>query len=240
MTGPAVRALAAALPLALAVAWPSAAAITYANQSYTCPIDGQVFTQSLPSSGQPQGSMLDLKPWGPVIAPFVLPVCPGNRFVLWKRNFDDAEVKRYRELVASPRWLAIRDTESDYYRIARLRQWSGDPAVDVAFTFLFATWEVDNTPDRYARYAQDALGAIDTALASLPANDPRTETLRLLTVELERRLGHFDAAADRLKAASSSPDAMDPPQQTVAGQQRALIAARDAGPHRMDTPPPEQ
>jgi hypothetical protein len=231
------RRLGWALAVATTLAAPGAHAVTFSNQAYTCPIDGQSFTQSLPVPGQPQGSMLDLKPWGPGYAPVVLPVCPGNRFVVWKRDFTPAEVQKYRELVASPRWLAIRDTETDYYRIARLREWHGDDAVDVAFTLLYATWEVDDTPDRYARYATEALAAIDAAHAALPPDDPRAGTLGLLAVELARRLGHFDAAGGRLKTIEAASGDLDPALRSVIDQQRTLIAARDAAPHRLQAPP---
>jgi len=219
------------LALTLAASGPPARAVTYAFQDYTCPLDGQTFTQGLPTPGHPLGSQLDLKPWGPVLAPAVLPVCPGSRFVLWKREFSEPELMRLRALIASPQWLAIRDVETDYFRIAKLRQWLGDDAADVAFTYLYATWEVDESPERYARYAAVALEAVGHAL---PGAGDRAPTLQLVALELERRLGRLDAARDRAAGLASSAAFADGPLHALLAQQRVLIDARDTAPHRID------
>lgn len=237
-----VSALAAVAAGALLAVAPCARAVTYAFQDYTCPLDGRPFTQGLPTPGHPLGSRLDLKPWGPVIAPAVLPVCPDSRFVLWKHQFSDDELARLRPLVASPAWRAIRDTESDYYRVARLRQWLGDDPVDIAFTMLYATWEVDESPERYARYAQEALAAIDQALAPAdPAQadapeDERQATLGLVAVELQRRLGRFDAARTRLDRMAGRAAYASGTLHALLLQQRALVDAHDTAPHRMGEP----
>lgn len=244
-------ALVAGLAALLAFA-PPARAVTYAFQDYTCPLDGRPFSQGLPTPGRPLGSRLDLKPWGPVVAPAVLPVCPDSRFVLWKHQFSDEELARLRPFVASPAWQAIRDTETDYYRVARLRQWLGDDPVEVAFTLLYATWEVDEAPERYARYAQEALGAIDQALAASdaanasrpgspsvapPPDDERLATLRLVAVELQRRLGRFDQAGARLDRLAARAPFTEGTLHALWLQQRALVDAHDAAPHRMGEAP---
>jgi hypothetical protein len=229
----AARVLAAA---ALLIAALPARAVTYAFQDYTCPLDGQTFTQGLPTSGPPVGSMLDLKPYGPVLAPAVLPVCPGSRLPLYKREFAEAEVRRLRHLTTTASWLAIRDTETDYFRTARLRQWLGDDPVDVAFAYLYATWEVDETPERYARYAQEALAAVEAAMPTLgpAANDgERGATLQLVAVELERRLSRFDDAGRRIARLAPTAAFSGGTLHDLLLQQRALVAARDAHPHRM-------
>lgn len=226
---------AAALLLAasLSAAGP-ARAVTYAVHELVCPLDGQPFTQGLPTPGTPLGAMLDLKPWGPVIAPAVLPACPGSGFLVFRPDLDAAAVARYRALVATPRWTALRDdpAHTDYWRLARLREWAGDDPVEIAFDALYATWEVDRDPAQYARYAASALVDVDRALAAAPA-DPRAPTLRLVGVELARRLGRFDAAAARLEALESThPD--DPTLRRVLAQQRALVDARDDRSHRLE------
>jgi hypothetical protein len=212
----------------LMIAAARAGAVTYAFQDYTCPIDGQAFTQGLPTSGAPVGSMLDLKPFGPLLAPAVLPVCPGSRFPLYKRAFADDELRRLRELVATAPWLAIRDTETDYFRTARLRQWLGDDPVDVAFTFLYATWEVDETPERYARYAKDA------------RDGERGATLQLVALELERRLSRFDAANRRIARLEAAVAFGSGTLHALLLQQRSLVETHDAAPRRMAPAAPSQ
>jgi hypothetical protein len=227
----------------LMIAAARAGAVTYAFQDYTCPIDGQAFTQGLPTSGAPVGSMLDLKPFGPLLAPAVLPVCPGSRFPLYKRAFADDELRRLRELVATAPWLAIRDTETDYFRTARLRQWLGDDPVDVAFTFLYATWEVDETPERYARYAKDALAAVEAAASTLPldARDgERGATLQLVALELERRLSRFDAANRRIARLEAAVAFGSGTLHALLLQQRSLVETHDAAPRRMAPAAPSQ
>ena len=63
----------AALSVAvLTLAAPRADALTILPQEFTCPIGGEVFSQSMAASGTQFGQDFDLRPHGPIAAPWPL------------------------------------------------------------------------------------------------------------------------------------------------------------------------
>ena len=89
----ACRRLGLALLLSLAML-PAAKAATVFEQEFTCPIGGEEFRQKMAGSGTSFGQFFDFRPYGPIESPWPLPVCPGNGFVMFKREFSDAELAR--------------------------------------------------------------------------------------------------------------------------------------------------
>src|SRR5262245_39896109 len=126
----------AALSIWSASAW----SLTTREVELTCPLGGAKFKQVLAMSGTSYGRMLDLKPYGPIAAPWTLPVCPGNGFVMYRRDFKDEELDRLGRYVESPEYQEIK-AESPYSRVARLRAHMADDPELVADAMLQATWE---------------------------------------------------------------------------------------------------
>src|SRR5262245_40618932 len=87
-----LRAEAVAIGL-LALSAVSAAATTFGDEEFTCPIGGQTFTATVFSSTFSVGQRLDLKPIGGPLLSMLLPVCPDNGFVMYKMKFSDEEVR---------------------------------------------------------------------------------------------------------------------------------------------------
>ena len=195
-----------------------------------CPIGGQTFKAVLAGSGTSFGKFLDLKPYGPIAAPWPLAKCPDNGFVIFKETFTDAELERLTAFVASPAYREMKDVHSPYYLAAALQQEIGAAPERVAFTLLQATWEAGD--ERYHSYAAAALDAYVRLLDAAPGDDRQRLTHRLIAGELERRLGHFDAAARRFQALQD--EATLPPFiRSVIALQQKLIAARNASQQPM-------
>jgi hypothetical protein len=206
-------------------------ALTTMARDFVCPIDGETFTQTMAGSGFVRGTMLDLRPYGAVASPWPLPVCPTSKFVLYRPDFKADEIAKLKTYVDSPQFQAIRE-ETPYYRVAKLRQYMGDEAELVGYALLQATWEASD-PERYARYAKEALESYRTSL-SLPSLDREKWASQALIVgELERRLGMFEEARvqfERLKTLELFKSGI---YAAIVELQLQLVSARDVRPHQV-------
>lgn len=173
----------------------SAQAHTFGVQNFTCPLDGEVFEQQMDMSGTQFGTMLDLKPIGPIAAPWSLPVCPSSQFVMY-RTFTPEEIEILKRFVASTDYINIKD-EAIYYRVAQLKRLMQEPAKEIAMTLLQATWQARSN-EEYARYAKEALVTFNLLLIDQSKGSKDWITNQLIILELERRLSLFEAAEARL------------------------------------------
>ena len=182
---------------------PAAHAATVFEQSFTCPVGGETFKQSMAGSGTSFGQFFDLKPYGAIAAPWPLAVCPGNGFVIFKRDYSDAEIAQLTRVVEGDAYRAlVAAGDTAYYRAAVLMAAIDIPVSARADTLLKATWQADG--ERYARYAAEALGAFEQQCAESRKEGakPSIEGVQcgMLVGELQRRLGRFDAARATFKA----------------------------------------
>ena len=230
--GPIVRVLVVLLCGLTATA---ALASTCHEVDVTCPIDGQVVKTREAKSGTKLGNYLDMKPYGPMPAPWPIARCPGNGFVIYKPVFSSEELQRFRAYVATDEYRALLRPHSNYYLAARLQIHNGEPPRQVAYTLLKASWEAEGT-ELYPRYAREALEMFGKALAGPFDNEQGAVTAELLAGELERRLGMFDAARARFERLRREPRFQDGFNRDYVALQLELIAARDRGVHRA----PEQ
>ena len=185
--------------LLLALAPLSAVAMTFMDESFVCPIDGQPFSARVAASGTSFGRYFDAQHYGPIASPGPLPICPGNGFIVddGKRQYGEAELERLRAFVASPeyrRWVA---EDTPYYRLAKQQAYFGVSDDAIAQVLLAATWEAGAR--RYPRYAEEALQAWQKRAAREAGSD-RAYHSRMLVGELQRRLGRFDEARATFEA----------------------------------------
>jgi len=233
--------IAAALALGLAAA--PAMALTYFDADYVCPIGGEKFKQSTVASGTQFGVHLDLKPFGATAAPWPLPVCPGNGFVMYREDFDKAQLKKLAALIATPAYRDAVREDTPYFRAAMQMREVGEAPDAIAFNLLKASWETDAQPARYARYAAATLDALRASQAAGAGDAEQRLTFDVLIGELLRRLGRFEEADAHFAALQAAPTPLPETLARVLRQERALIAARNAAPQRMadekdDIPPP--
>ena len=127
---------------------------TVRDVDFVCPLDGEEFTQRISASGTSYGRMLDLKPYGPIAAPWSLPVCPTSGFVMYRPRFSAEEVGKLKPYVDSYEYWSMRRTETTYYLAAKLQEVLGEPDETLAFTLLQATWQAESR-EQYERYARE-------------------------------------------------------------------------------------
>jgi len=209
----------------------TAHALTFLELELTCPVGGEKFRQRMATSGTQFGTMLDLKPFGPIAAPWTLGECPGNGFVMYKHNFTAEELERLTPYVASPAYQALRG-ETSYYRAAQLQRQLGTKPDVLASTLLEASWQASEAA-QYRRYATEMLGTVETLLAAPPPNENAFTVLQAVAGELERRLGRFEAAQQRFEKVRPLPAFQPAHLSSVVEMQLRLIAARDSAPHEM-------
>src|SRR5262245_48698537 len=125
-----------------AMAYESAALIM-AEVEETCPLDGTTFTTTRAISGTQWGCRLDGKPLGPIAAPWPVPVCPTDHFVLYKSTFDPEEVAKLRPFVHSPAYQDQVPGNSSYYLMATIFEFLGESPKTIAHTYLQASWQVE-------------------------------------------------------------------------------------------------
>lgn len=168
------------------------------REDFVCPIGGEQFRALAETSGTSYGTFLDMKPYGPIAAPWPLVKCPSNGFVIFQREFTDAERSRLETYVASADYQQHRRNHTNYYLAALLQRQIQAPLSQIAPTLLRATWEARDW--QYTDYAKETLDAYVSLLQTEPSESKRRVTYQLIAGELERRLGKFEAASKRFLA----------------------------------------
>jgi hypothetical protein len=170
----------------------------------TCPIDGKPFRARMVAAFSSSGMRLDLKPLGSVVAPYPYPVCPDNGFVMYKSDFSEAELAAIRPIVQSDEYQRLRREHTSYYMMGYLKERMGVRGFELAEAYLGASWEAErDKPHLVADYRARARDKFDAFLAqrSGSAEGVQSEewwTASAVAAELERLLGHFDKAAERV------------------------------------------
>ena len=195
-----------------------------------CPIDGKKFRYEAPDAPPVREVGLDMKPID-ATAPWPHPKCPGNGFVLYKRDFSEAELARLRDYVTTKEYQDLSEKHSTRYLEAALRRHLGESPYSVAWSLVQASWEAGADPARYKEYAAEALKTYDSIqLQSL--NDIRHRILkRMMSGELARRLGDFESARDQFLEMRDSAELSKPFYQRIIELQLRLVRARDARSH---------
>jgi hypothetical protein len=205
-------------------------ALTFRDADYVCPLDGEAFSQRVAASGTAFGQMLDLKPYGYISAPWTLPMCPTSGFVIYRAKFSAEEIAKLKAYVDSYDYWAMRRSEAPYYLAAKLQEVLGEPEDKIGFTLLQATWQADGR-EQYERYAREALMVLERLLQA-PPNEQRMITYELVSGELERRLGMFDAAQKRFERLQLMKAFGEGYFREIVELQLALVSGRDVRPHR--------
>ena len=200
----------------------------------TCPLDGKTFKAELDMSGTTFGKQLDLKPVGPTAAPWRIPVCPLDGFVIYQKEFSDEELADLRSYVATPEYKAwFKKGETSHYLLARLLEHRHAPEKAVAWAFLQATWQAQKDAARYADYASEALTRYAKLAATLSETDEQWPTAALVAGALERRLGRFDDAQKRLRALIARPAFAEGFLRELCDYELVLVGKKDTAAHQM-------
>ena len=222
---------------------------TWSDVTYKCPLDGTDVETTMVFSGTVFGTRLDFKKVGPCITPYPMGQCPECGFPLYNEKEDSKltaeEIEQLKTLVASERFQKEAKGKSAYFAFGVLQELQDKPAYDIAWTYLQASWENEEAPlykenkEVYAEAAKRAITFFDLAAKNFRDTRENPDELTAaysimlyLPVELSRRIGDFEAAAQRL--ADAAPLLADSPVEGMSqalNRQKQLIADKDATPH---------
>jgi hypothetical protein len=145
-------------------------------------------------SGTSFGQTLDFRPVGAIQAPFALPKCPSNGLV-FSPEIPIENFQAIQSYVLSPDYQKLQKKESNYYLLYVLMKKMNASNEDLISVLLQATWEAQDTPKQYQRYAQELLSLINAQLKQEPYHQRYT----MLGIELKRRLGQFKNAQNDIE-----------------------------------------
>ena len=211
---------------------PITSALTFQEKELTCPIDGEKFKATLAASGTMFGRFLDLKPFGPIAAPWPLAKCPSSGFIIYKDKFSDDELVQLRKYVFSDEYKKLSGLHTNYYLAARLRAHLGEKSSQLTDTLLQATWEAKSR-SQYEQYASEALDAYKQILKEENDESEKWLNNQLIAGELERRLERFDDAKERFVNLAKHEKAKAEIYAEILAFQIQLIEARDSQPHMI-------
>ena len=180
-----------ALATALCISFAHAANET--EEDFICPAGGKAFTQILPDTGKAMGYMLDMQPYGAVVSPLPLPICPDNGFVIYKDKFSAAEVNALLPLLEDSGF----QKQPVHYRAFLMMQHLQEPLPRQLRMPQEASW---NGPDSYR---QQALALLEQILRDDKLSVRARLDYLLLKAEFERRIGQFDQASATLQTAET-------------------------------------
>ncbi len=206
-------------------------ALTLFDKTFTCPLDGRTSTYRAVNSYSQFGMQLDLRPIGALVAPVPLPICMDSGFVIYRDDFDDAEIALSRRLVQTPEFRALREFETDYFVAAYQAGKLAEDAWTIAILTLKATWEVQEDPRRYNHYAALAMTRLEEAgndYSRAGETGQRWWTVKLLVVNLHRRLGEFDMAEKLLAELPFDDELRESGYRTLGERLADLIARKNA------------
>jgi hypothetical protein len=228
---PALAALLSGLTLCLPLL-----AHTGGNVEETCPYDGTKFQYYAQASGSSFDNGLDLMPLGAIISPHPIASCPTNGFVFLKARYSNEELERLRPFIFSAEFQALKE-DTPYYRAAWLTERTGGTHARASELLLQASWEAQNRPTLYKRYAGELVKRLPEDIASAEAESKFT--YQLLYAELLRRLSRFEESVDFLTQLAAQAQL---PEQALAlvAYEKALAMRRDDAPHRMSEAHPSQ
>ena len=211
-----------------------ARAVTTLEQSFTCPIDGETWKQRIETSTRPSGLRLDLKKLGDVADPPTLPQCPKCRFIVFSEALPEPIIKKVKAFVQGGDYQMIAAKSPSWACLAHLQEFLGAEPVHVGFSFLRASWQVEEKPVLCERYLARAYERFSKVALALPVGHKDRLNVLLLCGELERRLGKFDQAAERFRDLLGAEEFKDEPRrEPISKLQLKFIEARDRAPHTL-------
>ncbi len=221
-----------------------ALSLTMAKQEFTCPIGGEKFTADVVGSHTQFGMRLDLRPIGAMLAPIPLPVCPGNGFVMFKRQFTPEEIKAIETIVITEEYRQARRRHVDYYMVAFMRERLGATPIELARLYQRASWEAEGRyaseakkppekPELVTQYRTLALQKFDVFLQQDQSYSTEWWTAAVIAAELERLLGRFDAAKERIARLPVGKLPADSPVRKAIDQIGAHVLKQNSDPERF-------
>lgn len=210
-----------------------AASSTFRNGEKICPIDGTKFKTRMAASGTQFGKRLDLKPTGAIAAPWPLAVCPSDKFVFYKAKYSAEEIKSLKKLINSNEYKKLSQNNSSYYLLAKIYEHQKRKSIDIAFSYLKASWQVDPSSTKYKLYSSSALKYFNQVIKNNKKTDTQWQTAQLVAGALERRLGLFEKANKRFANLKQHKDIYSGYVKSIINLQLELIEKKDNKPRNL-------
>ena len=213
-------------------------AMTLSEVEKTCPLCGTVFKTTMAMSGTSFGMRLDLKPIGPIAAPWPVPVCPNCGFVLYESSFYPEEKEKLQKIVQSSEYQALRTKgASPYYLYAQLIYQLQHDDLKTAQILLKASWEVEDQPAEYQRYLSESLAHFEKYLGTNPRHEKDWVTAMVLKGEIMRQLSQFDKSLKHFSSLKDQPEFQEEIIKKIVTYELELVAKKDSSPHEVPEGP---
>jgi uncharacterized protein (DUF2225 family) len=208
---------------------------TEPESDITCPLCHTSFKAIIEYSSSRHGMRLDLKPIGPIPAPWAIPKCPKCGFIVYKQEWEEGEQLKVKQFVDSQEYKQLLADNSTYFILAKIYENVGMDTLEIAHTYLKASWQVEHDMVKCAKYLEESLKKFEAFLAANKGKNNEWIKSELVAGEIERRLGKFDAAANRFNRIAKLPEFMEIRNIVeIIRYQLVLIAAKDTAPHEID------
>jgi hypothetical protein len=203
---------------------------TFGTVEVICPLDGTKFKTVVDFSGTSFGMRLDLKPIGPIAAPGRIPVCPTDHFVVYKdaNEFTEAEKQHLIKYVNSKEYQELAVDNSTHFLLGKIFEYLEEEVLNIAHVYLKASWQVESTPEKYQKYANESLKKFKLFLSNSDKKDDTWQTSQLVAGELERRLKRFDDAKKRFSSLKKLPESKNGIIARIISYQLELIDKKDS------------
>ena len=164
---------------------------------YICPIDSTTFSYEVDCSGTSFYRRLDLKKIGPIAQPWRLPQCPNCKFVLFKNNSETYDIVKLKPFILSDEFQNISELNSSYYFLAKIYEYLEHSNFELAWTYLQASWQVEEEDSLYFKYIESALINFQMATNDLLNNEGKYNDYLItlyLQIEINRKIENFEEA----------------------------------------------
>jgi hypothetical protein len=195
------------MAVSLGLATQGAEALTAYQAQVVCPIDGKQFSATMVGSSYQQGTRLDSKPLGSLVAPYPFPVCPENGFVMYQNEFAAGELAAVKAIVLTDEYRQLRGEHTNYYMVAYVKERLEANNFDLGNLYLQASWEAEATKSALVRqYRTLAIERFDAFVKNDASHSEDWWVASIIAAELDRLLGQFDAVRNRIKSLPPAPN----------------------------------
>ncbi|NJO15670.1 MAG: DUF2225 domain-containing protein [Thioploca sp.] len=209
-------------------------ALTFFETEKICPLDNTKFKTNEVASYSVFGKRLDLQPLGALVAPIPLPICPNDHFVIYADKFTKAETEYLQKYIYSDEYKKlVAEGHSSYFLLAKTFEYLKKDPLEIAHTYLQASWQVEENPKRYQEYAQNSLTYFKKFLELYHKKDDTWQTSQLVAGELERRLKRFEESQQRFLQLSQLPEMKVNSITKIINYQLELLKQLDSQPHEI-------
>jgi hypothetical protein len=177
---------------------------------------------------------LDLKKLGDVVEPPTLPQCPKCKFIVFSDTLGEPVIKKVKAFVQGGDYQMLAAKSPSWACLAQLQEFLSADPVYIAFSYLRASWQVEEKPALSERYLARAYDRFSKVAQTMSEGHKDRLNVLLLCGEFERRLGKFEEAEKRFREILAMEDfKQEPRREPIVTLQLKLIAAQDRAPHTL-------